>query len=76
MKIDTEGFEIPVIRGAANTNVRALLCEVGFDRRNERNTYFGDVLEILNARNFRFFGLYDVTHYEQGGFANALFLRS
>jgi FkbM family methyltransferase len=72
LKIDTEGFEVPVIRGADRTEIRAVLCEVGFSRTNERNTYIGDVIDALPSH--RFHGLYDVTHYEQGSFANALFL--
>ena len=71
LKIDTEGYELPVLRGARNTDVRAILCEVGFSRDNDRNTFIGDVLEFLTS--YRFHGLYDVTHYEKGSFANALF---
>jgi FkbM family methyltransferase len=77
LKIDTEGFEIPVLRGAAKTldRIKAVFVEVGFDRANERNTYFSDVAEFLQGHCF--YGLYDVTHYprrDQPSFANALFV--
>jgi len=81
LKIDTEGFEIPVLEGAADALsrgvIRAVLAEVGFGRANQRNTYFGDVAELLSKSEHVFHGLYDVTHYadgKQGSFANALFL--
>jgi len=77
LKIDTEGFEIPVLRGAAKSldRIKAVFVEVGFDRANERNTHFTDVADFL--RDHCFYGLYDVTHYprqEQFSFANALFV--
>jgi len=73
LKIDTEGYELEVIRGATNTNVQAYFCEVGFSRDNDRNTYVGDVIDALPS--FYLYGLYDVVHYERASFANALFLR-
>jgi FkbM family methyltransferase len=77
LKIDTEGFELPVLRGAGTRldRIKAVFVEVGFDRANERNTYFSDVADFLQAHCF--YGLYDVTHYPRQGqpsFANALFV--
>jgi FkbM family methyltransferase len=81
LKIDTEGFEIPVLRGAHSMlergSIGAVFCEVGFEPSNTRNTYIGYVLELLSAVGYRCYGLYDVTHYPGGtpsSFANALFL--
>lgn len=75
LKIDTEGFEIEVLRGATESDVLAVLCEVGFDSENERNTFLPRVMGVL--QDFSFHALYDVTHYPQRmrpSFANALFL--
>jgi hypothetical protein len=81
LKIDTEGFEIPVLRGAHSMlqrgSIGAVFCEVGFETSNSRNSYIGDVLESLSTLGYEFYGLYDVTHYPNGSqasFANALLL--
>jgi FkbM family methyltransferase len=79
IKIDTEGFELPVLHGAELTlrdgRIGAVLAEVGFTRDNTRNTYFGDVTDLLSSTGYRFFGLYDVAQYpDVPPFANALYL--
>lgn len=76
LKIDTEGFEIPVLRGARLTRTEAVFCEVGFSRNNERHTYLPDVMELLDGMTLH--GLYDIVHSQGGEYpshANALFLR-
>lgn len=80
LKIDTEGYEIPVLEGACSQleagNIAFILCEVGFTRSNTRNTYFADLTEFLASRRYSFFGLYDISHYWADGvsFGNALFV--
>lgn len=80
LKIDTEGYELEVLRGATKylteARISFLLCEVGFTSANTRNTNFGALAEFLAARRYSFFGLYDVTHYWSAGisFGNALFV--
>jgi hypothetical protein len=80
LKIDTEGYELPILRGAERMLRRhaigAVFAEVGFDRDNKRNTYIADLAELLAGFGYSFYGLYDVTHYprhEQPSFGNALF---
>jgi FkbM family methyltransferase len=81
LKIDTEGFEIPVVEGAqallTNGGISLILAEVGLDSRNDRNSPFSALVERPLTFDYRFFGLYDVTHdYSFGvAFANALFVR-
>jgi len=81
LKIDTEGFEIPVLQGATSMLERAAIssvfCEVGFERSNTRNSYLTEILDFLSPLGYRFYALYDVTHYPEGShasFGNALFL--
>jgi len=81
LKIDTEGFEIPVIQGAhemlTKGRVSLILAEVGFDSRNRRNSPFSELVEQLLSVDYRFFGVYDVTHDHafRVAFGNALFAR-
>ena len=81
LKIDTEGYELQVLDGAAemlaNGAVSFIYCEVGFLRVNNRNTNFSDLCEYLAKRNYFFYGLYQVSddNWAKGfSFGNALFV--
>tara|TARA_Y100001933_G_C18995911_1_gene562475 strand:- start:2030 stop:2743 length:714 start_codon:yes stop_codon:yes gene_type:complete len=81
LKIDTEGHEIEVLKGAEvaieNNRIEAILAECDFSRQDKQHTYFPDLLEYLGHQGFAFFGLYDVIHYSNShgiGYCNALFL--
>jgi FkbM family methyltransferase len=81
LKIDTEGFEMNVLKGASEMLTQAkiafILCEVGFLRGNVRNTYFSDICEYLSAYGYYFQGLYQVSGHSwdpQNVFGNALFV--
>jgi FkbM family methyltransferase len=81
LKIDTEGHEIEVLKGAEvaieNNRIEAILAECDFCRQDKQHTYFPDLLEYLGDQGFAFFGLYDVIHYSNShgiGYCNALFL--
>ena len=82
LKIDVEGYELEVLKGAYNAlekgRVQAVLAECDFDPEDTQHTYFNDLWNFMMGINFSFFGLYDVIHYENGmgiGFCNALFIR-
>ncbi|MEP3387251.1 MAG: FkbM family methyltransferase [Reichenbachiella sp.] len=81
LKIDTEGWEIPVLNGAEQlikTNkVKAIFAEVGFHSINKNNTEFNTLLEFLNRRKFRFYGMYDISNLrikQNMHYGNALFI--
>ncbi len=73
LKIDTENFEIPVLKGANETlesrKVSAIICEAGFLKSNSRNSYFAEVNEILESKGFALFGIYEMGHL---GFKNGV----
>jgi FkbM family methyltransferase len=81
LKIDTEGYDINVLKGAermlADGAIPLIYCETGFQSCNQRNTYFPTLVEFLEARNYYFFGLYQMDYHdwERGNhLGNALFV--
>lgn len=81
LKIDTEGHEIEVLKGAETAikggRIEAVFTECDFCREDKQHTYFPDLWDYLSEKGFTFFGLYDVIHYGRNhgiGYCNALFL--
>lgn len=81
LKIDTEGFEINVLKGAAQMlkdgHISFVYCETGFQKANQRNTYFPLLTEYLAEREYYFFGLYNTDYHDwkRGNhLANALYV--
>lgn len=81
LKIDTEGYEIEVLKGAENIltkgNVGAIFAEVALSPTNKRNTQLSDVVNYLDGFGYYLVGLYDIDArtYKQGiTYANALFI--
>lgn len=81
LKIDTEGYEVQVLNGAADLlasgKVSAIICEAGFMRSNPRNTYFGDINDILEKHGYALFGIYEMGHigFKKGKhYGNLLYL--
>jgi hypothetical protein len=68
LKIDTEGFEIPVLKGfskmISESRVKAIYCEVGFSPKNLRNTYVNDLMDFAAMNDFIFFGMYEVSNIQ------------
>jgi hypothetical protein len=82
LKIDTEGFEINVLKGGhqmlSTGNVAAILCEVALSKKNPRNTQLHDLIDHLEPLGYFFVGLYDtnINHFREGlAYSNALFVR-
>ncbi len=68
LKIDTEGFEINVLKGAEEMlqrgDISFVYCEVGFQKTNKRNTSFSELTELLETYNYYFFGLYQMDSHD------------
>lgn len=78
LKIDTQGAELHVLRGAAATleRVRAIWVEVSFRALYEGSALFPDVHAFLGARGFRLYSLHEGFRGADGELlqADALFL--
>jgi len=76
-KIDTEGYELPVLTGATDClpTTAFIYAEIGVETEGRRTNFFA-LHEFLGRHGFAFFGLYEPYHYEDGRFrrANALFV--
>lgn len=83
LKIDTEGYEVQVLKGAKSAlsagKILYIFTEVTFRDNDTQHTHFLTLQEILKEYNFNFVGLYDVYPYWGGGnsldYCNALFKR-
>lgn len=81
LKIDVEGFELEVLKGAANAfdynQVRLVLCEVGLSAENKFHVSIAEMIAFMEAKGFYFFGLYQtaLVKVENGRMhSNALFV--
>jgi FkbM family methyltransferase len=63
LKIDVEGFDLEVLKGAENmlrtSAVRFVLVECGFDPADERHVLFDSIRDYLQPFGYRLFGIYD-----------------
>jgi FkbM family methyltransferase len=63
LKIDAEGYDLEVLRGAHGTlaagKVTFVLVEVTFSRGETRFPLFDDVRDLLSVYGFTIFGIYD-----------------
>jgi FkbM family methyltransferase len=81
LKIDTEGFEINVLKGAEQMlqsgRISLVYCETGFQKTNQRNTFFPQLTEHLSKHDYYFFGLYQMDYHDWkrgNGLGNALYI--
>ena len=81
LKIDTEGYELNVLQGAGQLldvgQVSFIYCEVGFQKSNNRNTSFYEIISFLELKEYYFYALYQIdSHDWKAGnhLANALFV--
>jgi|SRR5687767_10733995 len=87
LKIDTEGYELNVLRGASQAlsagRVSLVLAEMGFVSSDSRHTRFGELAELMLSYRYHFYGMYDVYHFQEWrsgkqewvGYANGLFVQ-
>lgn len=63
LKIDTEGFDLEVLKGASHMlsrrRIAFVLAEVGFNPMDKRHVLFDDVRSYLLEKGFSLFGIYD-----------------
>ena len=81
LKIDVEGYELSVLKGAlwllTNHRIRFVYAEVGF-HRNRRHQCFSDLIDFMFALDYDLCGFYEV--FKDGkknqytAFCNALFM--
>lgn len=80
LKIDAEGFDLNVIKGAAEMlkagKVRYIFVECTFDRSNSQNTLFDDIRDYLAEYNFKLRAIYEQSNFGDKPYltcVNALF---
>lgn len=81
LKIDTEGFDLKVLKGAKKMleqgNVKLIYVECGLDPSNSYHVFFPEILSFLNSMNFVFIGFFqtDIRKVDRKiHFSNALFV--
>ena len=80
LKVDVEGFELEVLRGASamlkSGQIQSVIAEVTFTPASRCHVHFDDVRRTLELHGFVFVGYYDSTYQPESGrlsFTNALF---
>lgn len=84
LKTDTEGYDLEVLKGAdgylSEGKISFILSEVGFDSKDSGHTFFPDILNHLNSKEFQLVDIYGSTPVlylpNRFGFANALFMKN
>jgi FkbM family methyltransferase len=80
LKIDTQGFELNVLKGAtamlAKQVFRTITLEVNFVPLYEAQPSFNDLLQFLQPFRYRLVGLYELAHAPEGylKWADAVFV--
>ena len=69
IKIDTEGFEMQVLKGAVQTLTKAacLIIETSVARRHEGSYAFADLIAFLASHGFAFTDILDVQSFDGDG---------
>jgi FkbM family methyltransferase len=81
LKIDTEGYELNVLKGAENMiknkSIKSILCEVSLSPKNTHNSKLVDIINFLFEHNYQMIGLYEtnINFYKEGiVYSNVLFV--
>jgi len=80
LNTDTENFDLEVVKGGRGLlekgEISFIYSEVGFDRNDQRHTFFEDLENYLGSYCYRLVGFYEHYHHPRTGefeFCNALF---
>lgn len=81
LKIDTEGYDLKVLKGAKESlkagRIKLVYVECGLDPSNDYHVFFPEILSFLNNLNYVFLGLFqtDIRKIDRKiHFSNALFV--
>ena len=80
LKIDAQGYERHILTGADNllcpATVRGLFLEVLFVELYEKQTWCGEIIELLRSRGYRLFGFTEINYDDIHGWkwADAMFI--
>jgi FkbM family methyltransferase len=80
LKLDVQGFELGVLRGAAHllgsASIRLIHCEVLFSKLYEGQAFYHDIAAFLAAYDYELWGIYNMLRLSSGalGWADAIFL--
>lgn len=70
LKIDTQGYELEVLKGAANLlsnkDIKAIFLEVNFISLYQDQPSFGEILDYLSKFGYGLIGLYDCNRNQNG----------
>ncbi len=70
LKTDTEGYELNVLRGAANTmdknKIQFVLVEIFFNENYIDQASFGDIYNFLLSKGFELVRFYDILYTDEG----------
>ncbi len=80
LKIDVEGAELDVLRGATEvlTHTEAIIIETPIVLRKEGASSFGEIVSFLHQRGFAIFDIAEMSYHQKTGFlnlANAIFVK-
>lgn len=78
VKLDTEGFELEIIKGfgSAVSRIEFLICEVSIRNRFVNGYIFSDLMSVLNKKGFRFYNFLNIPKPKPKRFYDCLFLQS
>jgi FkbM family methyltransferase len=87
LKIDTEGHELEVLKGAEKSldrkQISFIFCEIGFHRHDKGHGYFFDLYKYLDSKDYQIYAFYETNNLwyipdkkmdPRFGFCNVLFV--
>ncbi len=74
IKIDTEGYELDVLRGAANvlSKTEIIIAETSIRERYEQGYQFADMIDVMRDEGFLFFDILDMLQMSNNGALTAI----